>query len=146
MAQMNYMKCKIHFFLLNDHFSIEHADANHNGEESEMNRKHEWEDELQIKGDVTEIIEHEKAVYPLKGSFSDEKAFSFDVPNMRLFEIVTESESTFVGCSESILETTELKENDFYELSIYIKDFEPMSNPIPGIFIAAQEFPKELIN
>jgi len=82
----------------------------------------------------------------LKGNFSDEKAFSFDVPNMRLFEIVTESESTFVGCSESILETSELKENDFYELSIYIKDFEPMSNPIPGIFIAAQEFPKELIN
>ena len=143
---MKHMKCKIHFFLLNEHFSVEHAEANHNGEESEMNRKYEWEDELQIKGDVKEIIEHEKAVYSLKGSFSDEETFSFDVAKMRLFEIVTELESTFVGCSESILENAELKENDLYELSIYIKDFEPMSNPVPGIFIAAQEFPKELIN
>jgi hypothetical protein len=28
---------------------------------------------------------------------------------------------------------------------VYLKDFEPMSNPVPGIYIAAQEFPKELI-
>ena len=30
-------------------------------------------------------------------------------------------------------------------LLVYLKDYEPLTNPIPGIYIAAQEFPKELM-
>ena len=30
-------------------------------------------------------------------------------------------------------------------IRIYLKDYEPMSNPVPGIYIASQEFPKELV-
>ena len=88
------MKCRIHFYLMNEHFSVEHAEAHYNGEESEMNPKHEWEDELALTNEVDEVIEHENAIYPIQ---------------------------------------------------VTLKELEPMSNPVPGIYIAAQEFPKELI-
>ena len=139
------MKCNIHFYLLNEHFSVEHAEANHNGEESEMNRKYEWEDELLVH-DVHDVTSEEKATYKLQGSFPDGEAFAFDVKNMRIFEIHTDKGPVQVGCSESIMDSCELTENDNgFEVKIFIKDYEPMSNPVPGIFIAAQEFPKELI-
>ena len=140
------MKCQIHLLLLNEHFSVEHAEANHDGKESEMNRKYEWEDEILVKGDVSDVTMFEKANYPLQGVRGDGESFSIDVKGMRLFEIKSENAPFYVGCSESILEEYKLdKSDEGFVLKIYIKDFEPMSNPVPGIFIAAQEFPKELI-
>ena len=140
-----FMKCTVHFYLLNDHFSKEHADANYNGEESELNRMHEWEDELNITTDVDEVEFHEKAGYPLSGETS-EGAFTHDVAGMNLFELKSEKNgSTYVGCSASVMESYELNEDDGLVLKVYLKDFEPMSNPVPGIYIAAQEFPKELV-
>lgn len=141
-----FMKCTVHFYLLNDHFSKEHADANYEGEESELNRKFEWEDELKITTEIDGVEFHEKAVYPLSGETSD-GPFSYDVKSMNLFELKsTEHGSTYVGCSESIMDSHELIEEDgTTALKVYLKDFEPMSNPVPGIYIAAQEFPKELI-
>jgi len=110
-----------------------------------MNRKYEWEDEL-VVNDVQGVMEQEKAVYTLQGSFPDGEDFSFEVKNMRLFEILAEQGPLQVGCSESIVDSTELIEGENgCQVNIFIKDYEPMSNPVPGIFIAAQEFPKELI-
>lgn len=141
------MKCRIHFYLLNEHFSIEHAEAHHDGEESEMNPKYEWEDELALTNEVNGIIEHEYAIYPIKGNLPNGEPFHFDIPKMRIFEITSnDNPSTFVGCSESILSSAEImkSENEFV-VKVVLKELEPMSNPIAGIYIAAQEFPKELI-
>lgn len=139
------MKCRIHFYLLNEHFSKEHADANYNGEESELNRKYEWEDELNITSDVVDIEPLENVTYPLAGE-TDEGPFSYDVIGMNLFEINSSDNSkTYVGCSKSIMDSFEIDKEDEITLKVYLKDYEPMSNPIPGIYIAAQEFPKELI-
>lgn len=138
------MNCTVHIYLLNDDFSIEHAEANFGGKESENNRKYEWQDELKITSFVSGITIHEKAGYPLKGFMPDETPFDITVPNMRLFEIEGET-PVYVGCSESILDSFDVEEGEDWILSIYLKDFEPMANPIPGIYIASQEFPKELI-
>ena len=140
------MNCRIHLYLLNEHFSIEHADANHDGEESDMNRKFEWEDELNVKN-VLGVQEIENGVYVLQGSVSEGESFAYDVPKMRVFEIETAEGKLQVGCSESILDSSELEKNeDEFSIKILIKDYEPMSNPVPGVFIAAQEFPKELVD
>lgn len=132
--------------MLNEHFSIEHAEAHFGGEESEMNLKYEWEDELAIKNEIKEIVAHEYAVFPLQGELPVEGAFSYDVADMKLFEIVAENEpSTFVGCSESIIDSYGIDSTeDEIVLKVYLKGDEPMSNPIPGIYIALKEFPKEL--
>jgi hypothetical protein len=97
--------------------------------------------------DVTTITEHEFVSFPLEGTFSDGKTFRHEVRNMHLFEIVSSDGPTvFVGASESILDHSEqTREEDEVTLRIYLKDYEPWANPIPGVYIASKEFPKELI-
>jgi hypothetical protein len=66
---------------------------------------------------------------------------------MRLVKIKsTNAPDVFVGASESMIDTLSIEKlNDEILVSIYIKDNEPHANPIPGIYIASKEFPKELI-
>lgn len=141
------MKCTIHIYLLNEHFSPEHAEIHHQGEESENNLKYEWEDEYAITSDVTEVKEHENAVFPLMGEMPDGTAFHHEVEKMFLFEIISSDAPTaFVGASMSILDEKLVnKDGDEIVLNLYLKDYEPMANPIPGVYIASKEFPKELI-
>lgn len=141
------MKCNVHIYLLNEHFSQEHADAQHGGEESENNQRYEWEDELTITSDVSEIKELRKATFPLQGELANGEPFLFEVENMFLVEILsTGYPSIYMGCSESILDHHTIEKlGDETQVNIYIKDYEPMANPVPGIFIASKEFPKELI-
>lgn len=141
------MECKIHVYLLNEHFSAEHAEAHHNGEESENNLKYEWEDEFSVTSSVDAVEIHENVSFPLQGEMPDGSAFSHDVENMFLFEIKSsDAPSTFIGASKSIVEEHELiKEETRFVIRLFLKDYEPMSNPIPGIYIASKEFPKALI-
>lgn len=141
------MKCNIHVYLLNEHFSPEHAEAHHKGEESENNLKYEWEDEFAITSDVTSVKLHENASFPLQGQLPDGTEFKHEVSKMLLFEIVSaDAPTAFVGASMSIVDSQELiKTPDGFEIKIYLKDYEPMANPMPGIYIASKEFPKALI-
>ncbi len=141
------MNCNIHVYLLNDHFSQEHADTHHQGKESENNLKYEWEDEIDITSNVTEIKVHEDAVYPLQGELPDGESFSYEIERMVLFEIHSiDSPPTFVGASRSIISSWKQDLIDGkIRLQIFLKDFEPMANPVPGIYIASKEFPKALI-
>lgn len=145
--QIIFMKCKIKVFLMNEHFSQEHADANFGGQASENNRKYDWEDEMNITTDVASVVEHRKASFPLAGVLPNGESFSHEVKEMMLFEILSEGvPSAFIGCSESILEEfSSEKTEDAIILTLCIRDFEPHANPIPGIYIASKEFPKELI-
>ena len=141
------MNCDIHVYLLNEHFSPEHAEAHHKGEESENNLKYEWEDQFAVTSDVQEVLIHEKGAFPLQGEMPNGEPFSHEVANMFLFEIKSkDAPSTFIGASASILDSHELiqGENGFV-IRLFLKDYEPMANPIPGIYIASKEFPKALI-
>jgi hypothetical protein len=66
---------------------------------------------------------------------------------MHLFEITSsDAPNVYVGASESIVSSAKFEKTDeAYTIEIFLKDYEPMSNPTPGIFIAAKSFPKELI-
>lgn len=140
------MQLNVHFFMLNEHFSQEHADAQHNGEESENNLKYEWEDELSIKHPVKSVNTVRKGTYTIQGVLGDDKRFAYDIPNTLVFEIIGEDDSvTQMACSESIIESFELIENESGKrLNVYLLESEPHTNPIPGVYIALQEFPKEL--
>lgn len=111
-----------------------------------MNRRYEWEDELSITTEVLDVREMEDAVYTIQGNYGNGDSFSIDVPGMRLFEVKSDDGNTFIGCSESILDRAKVsKDESNFEIEIFLKDYEPMANPIPGIYIASKEFPKELI-
>ena len=140
------MKCKIHIYLLNNLYSQEVADFKYQGKESADNKKYSWEDELDITTNVLEIVETKNSVYKLKGVLSD-NPFSEEVLGMRILQLIgDDSTQTEIAVSESILERLRVENNfDNTTISIFIKDDEPLANPIPGIYIASKEFPKRLI-
>lgn len=139
------MALTIKVYLLNDDFSQEYADTHYGGKESELNRHYEWQDELEVTTDVENIDVIQNGTYLLAGELADGQKFSHDVMKMRLFNIHSkDAEDVVVGCSESLL--ANFKVNACESIEIYLKDYEPLSNPVPGIYIAAQEFPKDLID
>ena len=141
------MKCTIHTYLLNDLYSQELADSQYNGEQSPDNKKFDWEDEMSVSSKINNIEELKDSSYFLAGFLGDGTNFSIEVPKMRLLKITsTDSPDLYVGASESIISEVRINRNEnHWKIEIYIKDLEPMANPIPGIYIASKEFPKELV-
>ena len=141
------MKCKIHTYLLNDAFSQEFADKNHNGKPSEDNQLFEWEDELEVSTPVSSVLEIENETYLLQGTMPDGSSFSFPISNMRLVKIESKDvPAFFIGCSGNILSELKIHKNEnATNIELFLKDYEPLSNPIPGIYIGSKSFPKELI-
>lgn len=141
------MKCKAHIYLLNDDFSQEYADERYEGNESELNRRYEWQDELEIKADVSEVHERENSSVFLRGQLPDGSQFDEEVNEMRILELKNNNELVAeLSCSEVLFDSFELEESDdTLTLRLYLKDREPLSNPVPGMYIAAQKFPKSLI-
>ena len=141
------MKCTIHTYLLNDLYSQELADSQNKGEQTPDNKKYGWEDELRVSSSVLEAIPLKDSIYLLAGTSADGNDFSIEVPNMRLIKIISsDAPDLYVGASESILSEARVDKNEnHWKIEIFIKDLEPMANPIPGIYIASKEFPKELL-
>ena len=141
------MICTIHTYLLNDLYSQELADSQNNGEQTPDNKKYDWEDEMSISSRVKEVEELIDSSYFLAGSLGDGSNFSIEVPKMRLLKITSsDAPDLYVGASESIISEVRINRNENHlKMEIFIKDLEPMANPIPGIYIASKEFPKELV-
>jgi len=142
------MKCTIKVYCLNQFYSQEIADRDHNGLPSEDNREFDWEDELKVSSHVESADEKIGATYVIAGEMGDGNSFSYDVTNMRLVEIVSSDAPVLqVGVSESILNEVAIEQiQDELFVSFFINDYEPLANPIPGVYIASKEFPKELIH
>ena len=141
------MICTIHTYLLNDLYSQDLADSQNNGKQSPDNKKFDWEDEMSVSSSVKDVEELLYSSYFLVGSLGDGSDFSIEVPKMRLLKITsTYSPDLYVGASESIISEVRINRNEnHWKIEIYIKDLEPLANPIPGIYIASKEFPKELV-
>jgi hypothetical protein len=140
------MKLSAHFYLLNDDFSPEYAEANHGGQESENNPLYQWEDELEVD-ELEDVVVCENGSYTLAGETDQIGTFSFELSNMLVFELQQSNgiHGAF-ALSNSLVNHFELIDSvDGKELKVFIKDYEPLTNPIPGVYIAAKQFPKELI-
>lgn len=140
------MKVFAHFYLVNDNFSPEFAEAHHEGEESENNLRHFWEDELAIKNPIARIEEVESSAYLLQGQLPDGNSFSYSVPDMTQLLLHGEDGSvTPLAFSQGIYHNYALDPHgDVLHVRVYFKDDEVFSNPIPGVYIAAAAFPTEL--
>jgi len=141
------MKCIARFYKFNYDFSPEFAEAHHKGEESENNRLYDWQDELVVTTSVKDIKVLENSVYTIQGGRNGE-TFSEEVPNMMVFQIIGEDDAiTLMACSQLLVNKHEIeKEEDTIVLSVYLEEMEPLTNPIPGIYIAIKDFPKMLID
>lgn len=141
------MQCEVHVYVLNEHFSQEYADEHNGGKDSEMNRKYDWEDELMITSNVKKIETHRKAIYHIRGFYATGESFEIPVEDMLIFDLVNDDGSvTQLAASESLVDRFQtLEEDKLWKIELFLKDYEPMANPIPGIYIASKSFPSELI-
>lgn len=141
------MKCRVYVYGINELFSQTYADLNNDGEETPDNFKYDWEDELDITTEVEKYEEHSHSVYYLEGTKSN-VPFREPIDDMHLINIFGKSSIDLrIGCSETILETIEIEKLEgVLIIRIFIKDFEPFTNPVPGIYIATSNFPKTLID
>jgi hypothetical protein len=140
------MDLYLHFILVNSEFNKGLADDLYQGEESEDNIKYLWEDEFKVSEPVKEFKIRNNSIYTLAGTFSDKKAFSFEIWDMTVVDCTTESGNTMqFAVSKKLLKKTERK-GDEKETHVYfyLRDSIPMENPMDGVYIVKSEFPKEL--
>lgn len=140
------MKCTVHFYKMNYDFSPEFAEAHHEGKPSENNRLYDWEDELAIKSSVVTYEVVENGTFTLKGEKGGEP-FEEIIQNVMRFEFTDENDAvTVMVCSHSVVKDYSIEEKDSeLNVEIFLEELEPLTNPIPGVYIAVQEFPKSLI-
>jgi hypothetical protein len=142
------MNLHLHFILVNSEFSQGLADDLYEGQESEDNIKHLWEDEFKVAGNVTEFKIRNNSTYMLEGYFPDETQFSFEIPDMSVCDCVTDTgERMLFAVSKKLIKKTEKiirDEEDETHMYFYLKDTLPMENPMNGVYILKTDFPKEL--
>lgn len=142
------MNLHLHFILINSEFNQGLANDLYEGQESEDNIKHLWEDEFKVSEPIKEFKIKNNTTYTLAGYFPDEKPFSFEIWDMTVVDCITESgKSMQFAVSKKLVKKTEkvvkekINETHMY---FYLKDAMPMENPINGVYIVKADFPKEL--
>lgn len=140
------MRCTVHFYKLNYDFSPEFAEAHHEGKPSANNRLYDWEDELAVKTDVVSYEVIENSTYTLEGERGGEQ-FAENLTDMIRFEFKDQAgDITVMACSHSIVKEFKINEDDDQlEVEVFFEEREPLTNPVPGVYVAVQEFPKSLI-
>jgi len=138
----------LHFILVNSEFNQGIADDLNEGEESEDNIKYLWEDELKVSEPIKEFKIKNNAIYTLAGLFPDDREFSFEIDDMTIVDCLTENEKNMqFAVSKKLLKKTEIikdEKKDETHLYFYLRDGLPFENPMEGIYIIRQNFPKEL--
>lgn len=132
----------------NPEFSQEIADQYHEGNESDANFRHLWEDEIEVSDDVTDFKIRNHAVFVLQGALGEEETFRYEIPEMTICDCQTaEGELVQFAVSTKLIHKTEKKENKEtgeVRFIFQLKGKKPCYNPIPGVFIRQQDFPAEL--
>jgi hypothetical protein len=142
------MDLYLHFILVNSEFNVGLADDLYEGQESEDNIKHLWEDELKVSEPIKEFKIKNNSSYTLAGYFPDNSEFSFDIWDMTVVDCITESGNAMqFAVSKKLVKKTEKvvdeKANETH-MYFYLKDAMPMENPMDGVYILKTDFPKEL--
>lgn len=143
------MELYLHFILVNSEFNQGIANDLNEGQESEDNIKHLWEDELKVSKPVKEFKVKNNTSYTLAGLYPNDQPFSFEIDGITRVDCITEDggEMQF-AVSKKLLKKTEKtideKTKDTH-LYFYLKDAFPLENPMDGIYIVKSDFPKELL-
>lgn len=142
------MNLHLHFILVNSDFNQGLADDFNEGQESEDNIKHLWEDELKVSEPVKDFKIRNNAVYTLAGYFPNGEEFSFEIWDMTIVDCITsDGKNMQFAVSKKLLKKTEKvidEKNGETHLYFYLRDGLPLENPMNGIYILRSDFPKEL--
>ena len=141
------MKVTINVKLVNSKFNQAYADKENEGEETEDNIKYLWEDEFDVQGDVANLKVINNTTYLLKGLYPDDDEFCFEIPDMTILECTMKDGSqTLIPFSKRAINKTEKTETkDGIHFFVYLKSIKDIVNPMQGVYILKEDYPKELL-
>ncbi len=141
------MKVTLNIKLVNSKFNQAYADKDNEGEETEDNIKYLWEDEFDIKGNVTNFKVINNTSYLLKGLYPNDDEFCFEIPNMTVLECTMQDGSvTLLPFSKkAISKTDKVDSKDGLYFNINLKSIYEIVNPMLGVYIIKEDYPKELL-
>jgi hypothetical protein len=133
---------------LNSDFSQGFADELYDGQESEENIKHLWEDEFKVSESVKEFKIKNNTTYTLAGFLPNNNEFSYEIGDMTVINCITKAGNSMqFAVSKKILKKTSKyvneKKNETH-LFFYLRDTHEIENPMNGVYILKSDFPKEL--
>jgi hypothetical protein len=142
------MNLHLHFIQVNSEFSQGFADDLHEGQESEDNIKHLWEDELKVSEPIKEFKIKNNTSYALAGFFPDNTEFNFEINDVTVIDCETEKGTKMqFAVSKKLLKKTDKvvddKKNETH-LYFYLRDTHEIENPMNGVYIIKTDFPKAL--
>jgi hypothetical protein len=142
------MNLHLHFIQVNSEFSQSFADDLHEGQESEDNIKHLWEDELKVSEPIKEFKIKNNTSYTLAGFFPDNTEFNFEINDVTVIDCETEKGTKMqFAVSKKLLKKTDKvvddKKNETH-LYFYLRDTHEIENPMNGVYIIKTDFPKAL--
>ncbi len=142
------MKVTLNIKLVNSKFNQAYADKDNEGEETEDNIKYLWEDEFDIKGNVKNFKVINNTTYLLKGLYPNDDEFCFEIPNMTVLECTMDDDSvTLLPFSKkAISKTDKVDSKDGLYFNINLKSIYEIVNPMLGVYIIKEDYPKELLD
>ncbi len=141
------MKVTINVKLVNSKFNQAYADKDNEGDETEDNIKYLWEDEFDVQGNVTNFKVNNNGNYLLKGLYPNDDEFCFEIPDMTILECTMDNGSqTLIPFSRKAINKTEKKETENgIHFFVYLKSIKDIINPMQGVYILKDDYPKELL-
>ncbi|MDF2449849.1 MAG: hypothetical protein K0R26_2353 [Bacteroidota bacterium] len=141
------MKVTINVKLVNSKFNQAYADKENEGEETEDNIKYLWEDEFEIKGNVSNFKVINNTTYLLNGLYPNDDEFSFELPDMTVLECTMDDGSkTLFPFSKKAISKTEKKEGkNAMTFFVHLKSVREIVNPMTGVYILKDDYPEELL-
>lgn len=141
------MKVTVNVKLVNSKFNQAYADKENEGEETEDNIKYLWEDEFEVQGNVSNFKVVNNTSYVLRGLYPNDDEFAFEIPDMTVLECAMENGSkTLIPFSKKAISKTEKKEvKSGIQFFVYLKSIKEVVNPMQGVYILKEDYPKELL-
>ncbi|HRG00003.1 MAG TPA: hypothetical protein PKZ75_02730 [Bacteroidia bacterium] len=133
--------------LVNSKFDQAYADRDNEGEETEDNIRYLWEDEFEVKGNVTNFKVINNTTYLLNGLYPNDDEFSFEIPDMTVLECTMDNGSkTLLPFSKKAVSKTEKVETKKgMTFNVFLKSTKEIVNPMTGVYILKDDYPKELL-
>lgn len=141
------MTVTINVKLLNSKFDQAYADRDNEGEETEDNIRYLWEDEFEVKGNVTNFKVINNTTYLLNGLYPNDDEFSFEIPDMTVLECTMNDGSvTLLPFSKKAISKTEKVETKKgMTFNVFLKSTKEIVNPMTGVYILKDDYPAELL-
>ncbi len=133
--------------LVNSKFDQAYADRDNEGEETEDNIRYLWEDEFEVKGNVTSFKVINNTTYLLNGLYPNDDEFSFEISDMTVLECTMNDGSvTLLPFSKKAISKTEKVETKKgMTFNVFLKSAKEIVNPMTGVYILKEDYPKELL-